>query len=61
MKFVAGDVIQLKSGGPEMTVIKFDAVEGLVSCSWFVGRELKTASFPVEAVGECKLFVDGAY
>ncbi|SIN72284.1 YodC family protein [Halodesulfovibrio marinisediminis] len=61
MKFVAGDVIQLKSGGPEMTVIKFDAAAGLVSCSWFVGRELKTASFPVEAVGECKLFVEGAY
>jgi uncharacterized protein YodC (DUF2158 family) len=61
MKFVAGDIIQLKSGGPEMTVIKFDAVEGLVSCSWFVGRELITASFPVEAVGECILFVDGAY
>ncbi|MEZ6853157.1 YodC family protein [Halodesulfovibrio aestuarii] len=61
MKFVAGDVIQLKSGGPEMTVIEFDAATGWVSCSWFVGSELKTASFPVEAVGECKLFVDGAY
>ena len=36
-QFRAGDVVQLKSGGPAMTVDGYDDA-GLVVCSWFGGR-----------------------
>ena len=61
MKINIGDIIQLKSGGPVMTVIQFDAEASLVTCNWFDGKMLKEASFPLDAVGEVKLFVEGAY
>ncbi len=33
-KFQKGDVVQLKSGGPEMTVVEVDE-KGRVTCTWF--------------------------
>jgi len=35
--FKIGDVVQLKSGGPEMTVSKIDAEE--VLCTWWSSQE----------------------
>lgn len=48
----SGDVVQLKSGGPEMTVDHIANIEGkiLYYCKWFVGEELKRGSFSVEAL-----------
>ncbi|MCV9960360.1 DUF2158 domain-containing protein [Pararhizobium sp. BT-229] len=43
-QFQAGDVVQLKSGGPEMTV---SAVLGLeISCVWFVKNQRFDEDFP---------------
>ena len=35
--FKVGDVVQLKSGGPKMTVNRVDGDE--ISCEWFEGRQ----------------------
>ncbi len=55
-EFKAGDVVQLKSDGPVMTIEKidreYDSPEGELSawCSWFVGKELKTHTFKLQAL-----------
>lgn len=48
-----GDVVQLKSGGPKMTVTQVgkDALGVMsVSCAWFDKTEAKRATFPIESV-----------
>ena len=46
--FKPGDVVQLKSGGPAMTVSK---VEGdICHCAWFTGAEVKRSSFKTETL-----------
>lgn len=37
-----GDVVQLKSGGPKMTVEDPNTHEGRVGCAWFVEGEVKS-------------------
>lgn len=39
-----GDVVQVKSGGPPMTVAGEDQL-GMVICEWFVGTNQKTGTF----------------
>lgn len=39
----AGDVVQLKSGGPRMTVKEVNGSE--VVCVWFAGEKRETAVF----------------
>ncbi len=41
----AGDVVQLKSGGPEMTVNFVENEEA--ACSWFVNNKKESSRFPV--------------
>lgn len=55
-KFNPGDIVQLKSGGPKMTVTgvrkdSFDQ-EGKeeVHACWFSGSKLENGSFPFEAL-----------
>jgi uncharacterized protein YodC (DUF2158 family) len=43
-QFKIGDVVQLKSGGPNMTV-ESDAGEGCFVCHWFEGSEAKRTTF----------------
>lgn len=51
--FKIGDVVQLKSGGPLMTVQKVRTDE--VDCMWFDGNTLiKNMSFPMETVNHPK-------
>lgn len=47
-----GDEVQLKSGGPIMTVTGMGDNLGkpLVWCSWFAGKEPKSSTFPPEAL-----------
>jgi uncharacterized protein YodC (DUF2158 family) len=38
-QFQAGDVVQLKSGGPPMTVERIES-DGSLTCQWFVDKRL---------------------
>ena len=56
--FEIGDVVQLRSGGPRMTV------QGLVSdgdvvCQWFEGNAIHEKSFPKEALRKVELVTAG--
>jgi uncharacterized protein YodC (DUF2158 family) len=46
--FKPGDVVQLKSGGPLMTVTAIDH-SGVV-CTWFDKNNHKTATFPASTL-----------
>lgn len=49
--FNVGDVVQLKSGGPEMTVIDRELDGNKVECMWFVfDHEARTRSIPAIAL-----------
>lgn len=54
--FKIGDIVQLKSGGPKMTVTNIpDAPMSLgerniVHTSWFAGSKKESGGFPVEAL-----------
>jgi len=57
MGFQVGDVVQLNSGGPEMTVShvgekKFPhgGTVPVVSCTWFEGKKLNNESFKPEVL-----------
>ena len=46
--FQVGDVVTLKSGGPDMTV---QSTEGdHVWCQWFGGRKLERGRFPIASL-----------
>lgn len=47
-QFKIGDIIQLKSGGPKMTVT--DVREKHVNTAWFAGSKKEAGMFPFEAV-----------
>jgi uncharacterized protein YodC (DUF2158 family) len=54
-EFQAGDVVQLKSGGPEMTVteVGLDVFEKqTVWCVWFVGTKQEEGTFPPAALAK---------
>lgn len=44
-KFEIGDVVQLKSGGPKMTIIEITPDKSRLLCTWFAGGNNKQASF----------------
>jgi uncharacterized protein YodC (DUF2158 family) len=43
-----GDVVQLKSGGPKMTVTKVD--RNWITCNWFEGSKVYVDLFPPDAL-----------
>jgi uncharacterized protein YodC (DUF2158 family) len=47
-----GDVVQLKSGGPKMTVTKVEQWNGRARawCDWFSGDQNKSDSFHLESL-----------
>lgn len=55
-KFKTGDVVRLKSGGPEMTISDVPTLESLgpdfadYQCKWFVGDKLHHGSFKADAL-----------
>jgi len=60
--FKVGDVVQLKSGGPKMTVNNADpsptSTDGIaipssprtIYCQWFAGSKLESGSFKPESI-----------
>lgn len=48
-----GDIVQLKSGGPKMTVR--DVEQTRVYCQWFAGSKLESGGFPVDSVEPASL------
>jgi uncharacterized protein YodC (DUF2158 family) len=45
-KFKTGDRVVLKSGGPVMTVLKYEPLDGdEVICQWFQGSKLEEKAF----------------
>lgn len=50
-KFKIGDIVQLKSGGPEMTVQSLPTVSfSRYNCQWFAGKKLEAGGFPEESL-----------
>ena len=48
-QFNIGDVVQLKSGGPKMTVTRINE-EQHITTAWFAGSKKESGVFPVEAI-----------
>jgi uncharacterized protein YodC (DUF2158 family) len=54
-KFAVGDIVKLKSGGPDMTVrIVPDATGKTYTCQWFAGKKLEQGSFPGDSLEPVK-------
>ena len=49
-QFQVGDIVALRSGGPEMTVKSPADRDGDVWCMWFVGKRLQENVFPEESL-----------
>lgn len=50
-QFSVGDVVKLKSGGPDMTIRSVpDLHSKQYLCQWFAGKKLEQGSFPEESL-----------
>lgn len=49
MAFSIGDIVQLNSGGPEMTT-RTTGTSGEAYCQWFAGKKLESGKFPVDSL-----------
>jgi uncharacterized protein YodC (DUF2158 family) len=47
-----GDVVEIKSGGPDMTVSKVEDWNGAMraTCDWFDGKSMQTSYFPLTSL-----------
>ncbi|EML9023519.1 TPA: YodC family protein [Klebsiella pneumoniae] len=49
--FKTGDIVKLKSGGPDMTIKLFAATQGnSFLCQWFAGKKLEQGYFKPESL-----------
>jgi uncharacterized protein YodC (DUF2158 family) len=50
--FNPGDVVQLKSGGPKMTVGRLEDLGGVMHavCAWFVDNKREVGTFPTTSL-----------
>jgi uncharacterized protein YodC (DUF2158 family) len=48
--FAVGDIVKLKSGGPDMTVQAVPGSSKLYRCQWFAGKKLEVGSFSSESL-----------
>lgn len=53
-----GDVVQLKSGGPLMTIAHFDSAFEQFWCVWFDGKKEKGCLFSLEVLKKVNEDVD---
>jgi uncharacterized protein YodC (DUF2158 family) len=45
-----GDIAELKSGGPKMTILSLDGSSGEAMCVWFEGKNRNEEIFDVAAL-----------
>ena len=50
MQFNKGDIVQLKSGGPKMTVSDLQIHSGHYVVKWFAGSKMESAAVAPEAL-----------
>lgn len=53
LDFKKGDIVRLKSGGPEMTIEKigqYNTSQEKAQCTWFDDKELKSHIFVLESL-----------
>ncbi len=49
--FAVGDIVKLKSGGPEMTVrVVPTDISRNYACQWFAGKKLEQGNFPGDSL-----------
>jgi uncharacterized protein YodC (DUF2158 family) len=49
--FAVGDIVKLKSGGPEMTVQRIpEPPHRSYHCQWFAGKKLESGIFPQDSL-----------
>jgi uncharacterized protein YodC (DUF2158 family) len=48
--FSIGDIVKLKSGGPDMTVQSTPTKDDLLFAQWFAGKKLEQGRFPVSSL-----------
>jgi uncharacterized protein YodC (DUF2158 family) len=44
-EFQIGDIVKLKSGGPDMTVQRLPDTSEQYTCQWFAGKKLESGRF----------------
>lgn len=49
-KYKVGDIVQLKSGGPNMTIQNVPAGGISYGCQWFSGKKLEHGVFPEDSL-----------
>jgi uncharacterized protein YodC (DUF2158 family) len=55
ISFKVGDIVQLKSGGPEMTVRTTPTTHNdHYNCQWFAGKKLESGHFPADSLQQVK-------
>lgn len=54
--YAIGDVVKLKSGGPDMTIRSIPEVyQGIYRCQWFAGKKLEDGAFPYDSLELAKV------
>jgi uncharacterized protein YodC (DUF2158 family) len=48
--FKTGDIVRLKSGGPDMTVSQRAINPDTIHCQWFSGKKLEAGIFKLESL-----------
>jgi uncharacterized protein YodC (DUF2158 family) len=49
--FQVGDVVKLKSGGPDMAVYSVpEKYNNYYGCEWFAGKKLESGTFPASTI-----------
>lgn len=51
-QFVIGNIVKLKSGGPDMTIYSLERAH--LSCQWFAGKKLERGVFHVDTIEPVK-------
>lgn len=49
-KFKEGEIVQLKSGGPKMTIKEVFGADDKYMCQWFAGSKLNEGFFTQESL-----------